>query len=408
MKYSIEWMLAAVVAAGSLAMLGCGGETKESGKSTGACPASAGCCPQAQTEKPDAKSEKKMSVTKESFGKTADGTAVDIYTLANARGVRAKVMTYGATLTTVELPDRKGKIANVTLNMPSIEEYEKGHPYFGAIAGRYANRIARGRFTLDGKEYQLAVNDNENHLHGGVKGFDKKVWKAESFENDKAVGVKLTYESPDDEEHYPGKLTATVVYTLTDDNELKMEYTATTDKPTHVNLTNHAYWNLAGAGSGDVKKHVLMLNADAFLPVDDGLIPLGSPKPVKDTPMDFTKPESIGARLHQVANGPKKRGYDHCYVLNKKPGEELTLAAKVVEPESGRTMEVYTTQPGVQFYSGNFLEGGPRDGDFPPQGGFCLETEHYPDSPNRPEYPSTLLKPGETYRQTTVHKFGVE
>jgi aldose 1-epimerase len=405
MTYPAGRALAAVLTAAALAVVGCDRADTTAAQQPAAVPP---CCAQGETTPTMARSETEMSLKKESFGKTSDGQAVDLYTLTNKHGLKAKVMTYGATLTAVETPDRKGKIENVTLAMPSLAEYEKGHPFFGSVAGRFANRIAKGKFTLDGKEYTLATNDGENHLHGGTKGFDKKVWKAEPIEAGDAVGVKLTYESPDGEEGYPGKLVATVAYTLTDDNELKMDYTATTDKPTHVNLTNHAYWNLGGAGSGDVLGHQLVINADRFVPVDAGLTPLGPLENVKGTPMDFTRPQTIGARIDDVKGGPSHGGYDHCYVLNKTAGEAVTLAARVVEPKSGRVMEVYTTQPGVQLYTGNFLDGGPRSGGYKVHEAFCLETEHYPDSPNHPDYPSTVLKPGETYRETTVHKFSVE
>ena len=346
-----------------------------------------------------------MSIEKTALGKMPDGTQVEQYTLANAAGLRARIMTYGATLKTVEMPGRHGKPDVVTLYLDSLDDYSGGHPFFGSIAGRYANRIAKGKFTLDGVQYTLATNNGPNHLHGGVRGFDKAVWKAEPLEGEGCVGVTLTHTSPDGDEGYPGTLAASVTYTLTADNRLKMEYTAQTDKPTHVNLTNHAYWNLAGAGSGDVLGHELMINADRYLPVDEGLIPLGEPATVKGTPMDFTEPHSIGSRIAQV-----KGGYDHCYVLNKKDGEELTLAARVVEPSSGRRMEVYTTQPGIQLYTGNFLEGRLTVAGKPcgKHYGFCLETEHFPDSPNRPEYPSTVLRPGETYHEVTVHKFSVQ
>jgi len=348
---------------------------------------------------------KNMSIQSKSIGKMQDGTQVDEYTLTNANGLRIRIITYGATLTTVEVPDRHGKLGVVTLYLDSLDGYLAGHPFFGSIAGRYANRIAKGKFTLDGVEYTLATNNGPNHLHGGIKGFDKAVWKAEPAEGEGSVAVKFTHTSPDGDEGYPGTLTASVTYSLTNDNELRMEYTAQTDKPTHVNLTNHAYWNLAGAGSGDVLGHELMLNADRYLPVDEGLIPLGEPASVKGTPMDFTEPHTIGSRIARVEG----LGYDHCYVLNKKRGGELSLAARVVEPKSGRVMEVYTTQPGIQLYTGNFLDGHPIVAGKPCKKhyGFCLETEHYPDSPNRPEYPSTVLRPGETYHEVTVHRFSV-
>ncbi len=343
-----------------------------------------------------------MSVEKEPFGKTRDGSGVDLYTLSSPGGITVKVMTFGATLVSVQVPDREGERGEVTLNMDSFAEYAKGHPCFGSICGRYANRIAGGKFTLDGVEYTLARNNGPNHLHGGRVGFDKVSWAAEPVEGKGSVGVKLTYISRDGEEGYPGTLTATVTYTLTADNQLKMDYTAVTDKPTVLNLTNHAYWNLAG--SGDVLGHELRLHADRYLPVDPGLIPLGELKPVQGTPMDFTKPMTIGSRIGQVPGG-----YDHCYVLNKgKPGE-LSLAARLSDPKSGRVMEVFTTQPGVQIYTANGLNmkkpGGVVYGR---HYGVCLETQHFPDSPNKPDFPPTVLRPGETFRETTIHKFGVQ
>lgn len=347
----------------------------------------------------------KMSIEKQTIGKTPDGTEVDQYTLTNSNGLKVQIITYGAMITSVEVPDRNGNFENVTLYRDTLEDYLAGHPFFGCVVGRYANRIAKGKFTLDGTEYTLATNNGPNHLHGGVKGFDKYVWKAEPKSGDGSVGVTFSHLSPDGDEGYPGELKATVTYSLTDNNELKMEYTATTDKPTVVNLTNHAYWNLAGAGSGDVLGHELMLCADRFLPVDDGLIPLGPPESVQDTPMDFTEPKTIGARIDQVEGG-----YDHCYVLNKKEGERMSLAARVVEPKSGRVMEVSTTQPAVQLYTGNFLDGAISGGGvaYKKHDGFCLETQHFPDSPNHPEYPSTVLRPGQKYHELTVHKFSVQ
>ncbi len=348
-----------------------------------------------------------MSITKKSFGKTPDGTEVDLYTLANANGLTVEVMTYGATITSVETPDRNGKSENITLGMNSLDEYIAGHPFFGSIAGRFANRIAGGRFTIDGTQYTLATNNNQNHLHGGEVGFDKKVWAAETTEEDGAVALRLTYESPDGEEGYPGTLSVTTTYILSDDDHLMMVYTATTDKSTHVNLTNHAYWNLGGQDSGKILDHELIIDADNYLAVDEGSIPLGPLSPVKGTEMDFSELATIGSRIDQTDSG-----YDHCYVLNKEPDDlatkMLTPAAMVHDPASGRTMEVFTTQPGVQLYTANFLDGGPRSGGFSNHTGFCLETQHYPDSPNRPEFPSTLLKPGETYEEVTVHRFGVK
>jgi aldose 1-epimerase len=351
-----------------------------------------------------------MSVTKTPYGKLPDGAEVELYTLTNSNGLKVKIMTYGATITEVDVPDRKGKIENVTLYRDSLADYVKDTSYFGATVGRYANRIAKGKFKLDGKEYALAVNNGNNHLHGGNKGFNKVVWKATPIQpKGSLVGVVFTYESPDGEEHYPGNLSAKVTYRLTNDNELKTEYEATTDKPTIVNLTNHAYWNLAGAGSGDVLGHEMQIDADRYLPIED-FIPVGAPAPVKDTPMDFTTPKTIGSRIEQLGTG-KNDGYDHCYVLNKKEGgERLSLAARVVEPASGRVMEIYTTQPGIQFYSGNFLDGSVTAGGkkYEKHFAFCLETEHYPDSPNRPDYPPTVLRPGQTYKETTVYKFSVQ
>lgn len=346
-----------------------------------------------------------MEIKKEPFGK-AEGKEVDLYTLTNRNGLRVKIMTYGATITAVETPDRHGRMDNITLYLETLDDYLKGHPFFGSTAGRYANRIAFGRFTIDGVTYQLAINNNRHHLHGGRKGFDKYVWRAEPIRGEDFVGVVFSHTSPDGDENYPGTLQAKATYTLTNQNELRMVFEATTDKPTHVNLCNHAYWNLAGAGSGTILDHIMMLNADKYVPVDKELIPLGDPQPVQGTPMDFlTEPKTIGSRIEQVPGG----GYDHCYVLVKDAPGKMTLAARVVEPKSGRVMEVFTTQPGVQFYTGNFLDGTLRAGGhaYQKHAGFCLETEHFPDSPNRPSYPSTLLRPGQTYREETIHKFSL-
>lgn len=349
--------------------------------------------------------EGKMKIEKTVFGKMPDGKPVDVYTLCAPNGMRVQVMTYGATLVGVDVPDRTGKLENVTLHLATLEDYLAGHPFFGSVAGRYANRIAKGRFTLDGKQYQLPVNNGVNHLHGGPQGFDKAVWTARPREQVDEISLELTHVSPDGDAGYPGTLRATVTYSLSRDGQLKFDYTATTDKATPVNLTNHAYWNLGGCRSGTILDHQLQINADRYLPVDEGLIPLGELRPVKGTPMDFTRPEKIGARIAKVPGG-----YDHCYVINQRHPGELTLAARAVDPGSGRTMEVYTTEPGVQLYTGNFLDGTKGIGGYtyPKHAAFCLETEHFPDSPNRPEYPSTILLPGQVYRHTTIHKFGVQ
>jgi aldose 1-epimerase len=346
-----------------------------------------------------------MNVQKQQWGVMPDGACVDLYTLANAHGLKVKIMTYGATITSVETPDRDGRSANVTLFLDTFSDYLRGHPYIGSTVGRCANRIAKGKFTLDGKEYALAANIDGNHLHGGVQGFDKKIWKAQPVQTAEAAGVAFHYVSPDGEEGYPGALAANVTYRLTDRNELKMEYAATADKPTVVNLTNHAYWNLAGAGSGDILGHEAAIQADGYLPVADGFIPLGEIASVKNTPLDFvSRPMTIGSRIAEVQGG-----YDHCYVLNKKGGEKISLAARVVEPRTGRVMEVYTDQPGVQFYTANFLDGALSGGGvkYEKHAGFCLETQHFPDSPNRPNFPSVVLRPGETYTHVTIHRFGV-
>jgi aldose 1-epimerase len=353
----------------------------------------------------------KMSVTKEAYSKLPDGTQIEQYTLSNANGLKVKIITYGAIITAVETPDRNGKVENITLHRDSLAGYleldkdgKPTTPHFGSTIGRYGNRIAKGRFTLEGKEYKLAINNAPNSLHGGEKGFDRVVWKAEPVQSPGAAGVVFRYTSPDGEEGYPGTLDVKVIYSLTDKDELKMDFEAKTDKTTVLNLTNHAYWNLAGAGRGDVLKHELMLNADRFLPVDSTQIPLGRLDPVKGTPMDFTSPKAVGKDIAKVEGG-----YDHCYALLRK-GDGLSLAARVTEPTSGRVMEIYTTQPGIQFYTGNHLDGTIRaDGKtYEKQYALCLEAQHYPDSPNQKDFPTTVLKPGETYKQTTVHKFSVQ
>jgi len=345
-----------------------------------------------------------MEVKREIFGRLADGTAVDIYTFTNTSGIEARVMTYGATLVSLRLPDRKGVFADVNLGFDNLEGYLGTHPYFGVIVGRYANRIAKGRFTLDGVEYALAQNNNGNSLHGGLKGFDKVVWKAEPVQAADGVGVKLTYLSKDREEGYPGNLSVTVVYMLTNADELKISYEAETDMKTPLNLTNHAYWNFKGEGNGDVLGHVVRLEADKYTAVDSAanLIPTGEIAVVAGTPLDFTAPHAIGERIAQVEGG-----YDHNFVL-RSGGGALVLAARVEEPGSGRTMEITTDQPAIQLYSGNFLDGtvvGKGGKAYRKHFGFCLETQHFPDSPNHPNFPSTILEPGQKYRTVTVHKF---
>jgi len=381
-KFRIGFVFSAIAVI--LFVLGCKEKTETAEKST------------------EAKEQAKMSITKESFGKMPDGKQVDLYTLTNANDIQARISTYGATLASLQLPDRQGNLADVALGFDTLEGYFSDHPYFGVTVGRYANRIGGAKFTLNGVEYELAANNGPNHLHGGIKGFDKVLWEAEQIQNPDEVGVKLTYMSKDGEEGYQGNLACVVTYTLNNDNELKISYEAVTDKTTVVNLTNHTYWNLAGQGNGDILDHELMINADKFTPVNDELIPTGEIKSVKDTPMDFTEPTPIGSRIDQVPGG-----YDHNYVLNR-TGQGLSLCARVYEPTSGRVLEIHTVEPGVQFYSGNFLDGtikGKSGKVYKKHYGFCLETQHFPDSPNQPEFPSVVLEPGQKYETVTVHRF---
>lgn len=355
--------------------------------------------------------QKDKGITKSSFGETQDGQRVDLYTLVNANGVVARITTFGGIVTELHVPDRNGEFADVVLGFDSLEGYQDEHPYFGALIGRYGNRIAMGRFTLDSKTYTLAQNNDDNHLHGGLLGFDKKVWDAETKERADAVGLQLTYISPDGEEGYPGTLHSKVTYWLTDDNALVIQYLAETDAATPINLTNHSYFNLKGQGNGDILDHEVMINADHYTPVDATLIPTGELAPVAGTPFDFREPTSIGARINadhaQIEYG---LGYDHNYVLNNNTGK-LELAARVTEATTGRIMEVYTTEPGMQFYTGNFLDGTltGKDGKvYEYRYGFCMETQHFPDSPNQPNFPSTILRPWELYTQTTIYKFSTE
>ncbi|MBN1813333.1 MAG: galactose mutarotase [Anaerolineae bacterium] len=349
-----------------------------------------------------------MNIKKEPFGKMADGTPVDLYTLTNASGLQAKITTYGGAVVSLLVPDRDGKLGDVALGFETLEGYIHQSFYIGCIAGRYANRIAKGKFTLDGVGYTLAQNDGNNHLHGGVKGFDKVVWNAQKKSDDAGMGLGLTYLSKDGEEGYPGNLSAKVVYTLTDDDELRIDYQATTDQDTIVNLTNHTYFNLADGGAGDILGHELMINADRFTPVDSTQITTGELRSVASTPMDFRQMTAIGARIGQDDEQLRfGLGYDHNWVLNKSD-DALALAAKLQEPTTGRVMEVYTAEPGIQFYSGNFLDGtatGKGGKVYHYRHGLCLETQHFPDSPNQPGFPSTVLRPGKTYQTTTVYRF---
>lgn len=348
------------------------------------------------------------SVTKASFGKTADGENVDLYTLRNTKGVEAKITNLGGILVSLKVPDKNGKFDDVVLGFNDLDSYLKPHPYFGALIGRYGNRIAKGRFTLDGVEYKLAVNNGENTLHGGIKGFDKVIWTGRESKTTAGPAVTLTYLSKDGEEGYPGNLNVTVVYTLTNNNELKIDYSATTDKDTVINLTHHSYFNLAGEGNGDILNHRVMINGTRFLPTDAGSIPTGELRNVSGTPFDFRKMFAIGARINQDEEQLKLgNGYDHTWIINGRPGT-LRLAAQAFEPTSGRRMQVWTTEPGMQFYTGNFLDGtltGKSGKIYQRRYGFCFETQHYPDSPNHPAFPTTTLKKGATYRSTTIYRF---
>jgi aldose 1-epimerase len=353
----------------------------------------------------------KQGVKKESFGTLPDGTPVDIYTMTNAQGMEIRATNYGGIVVSLRVPDKKGNLEDIALGFDDLKGYLTSSPYFGTIIGRYGNRIANGKFTLEGREYTLAKNNGPNSIHGGLKGFDKVVWHAEPFQNDAGVGIILTYTSKDGEEGYPGNLKTKVTYTLTDKNEWIIDYDAATDKATPVNLTQHTYFNLAGEGKGDVLAHTLKLNTSRFAPVDQNLIPTGELRPVKGTPMDFTQPTPIGARIdadyEQLRFG---HGYDHNFVLDGK-GSDSVLAARVKEPTSGRVLEVYTTEPGLQFYSGNFLDGtitGKQGHIYKQRYAFCLETQHFPDSPNHPDFPTTILKPGQKYQSRTIYKMSTE
>jgi aldose 1-epimerase len=351
-------------------------------------------------------------IEKSAFGKTPDGESVDLYLLTNNSGAQASITNYGGIVVSLKVPDKAGKLGNVVLGYDSIDGYVKDSAYFGALIGRYGNRIAHGKFSIDGVTYTLAKNNGENSLHGGLKGFNKMIWQARPVTTKEGPALELKYSSKDGEEGYPGNLSVTVVYTLTNRNELRIEYSATTDKKSVVNLTNHCYFNLTGSGANDILGHLLTLKADEFTPVDAGLIPTGELRKVQGTPFDFRQPVAIGARIGQDDEQLKLgKGYDHNFVLSKtKPGS-LEMAALVTEPTSGRVMEVWTTEPGVQFYSGNFLDGtihGKGGQVYQQRSGFSLETQHFPDSPNQARFPSTLLMPGERYHTITVYKFSAK
>jgi len=353
----------------------------------------------------------KHAIKKEAFGKMPDSNPVEVYTLTNSHGLEARIMNFGGIVLSLRVPDRNGKLDDVVLGFDSLEPYLTNDPHFGSIIGRYANRIANGKFTLDGVEYTLPKNNGPNTLHGGVKGFDKVLWQAEPSESENGVALVLRYNSKNGEEGFPGNLKTKVTYTLTDSDELAIDYEATTDKATPVNLTSHGYFNLAGQGTGDVLAHELLINAERFTPVDKNLIPTGELRPLQGTPLDFTKATPIGARINDnYEQLVLARGYDHNFVINRKESG-LELAARVHEPSTGRVLEIYTTEPGVQFYSANFLDGtltGKQGRVYKQHYAFCLETQHFPDSPNHPSFPSTILKPGQTYHSRTVYKFSAD
>lgn len=339
-----------------------------------------------------------MTISRQEFGTTAEGQPVTRYRLTNAHGNRVDLINYGAIIVGVEVPDRIGTLANINLNFPTLEGYLGRHAYLGATVGRYCNRIAAGKFELDGQTYSLAVNNGPNHLHGGTVGFDKLMWDAQEIESGGESAIRFTTESPDGQEGYPGTLQLIAEYSWNDANELSYTFQATTDKPTVLNMTNHSYWNLGGVGSGNVFDHRVELNSDKSLEVDDTLIPTGKIHSVANTPLDFREPTRIGDRIDQL---PATKGYDHCFVIKGKPGR-LRKAGSVLDVTSGRKMEVLTTQPGVQLYTGNHL-----GGEYRPYSGLCLETQHYPDSPNRKKFPTTRLDPGEEFEEKTVHRFSV-
>ena len=384
MKQTCQWIKITSALLGAAALLGCSSTSKQS------------------TLSPPSRAE---------FGKMPDGTPVDIYTLRNSKGAEARIMTYGGIVVSLKVPDRDGKMGDVVWGFDNLQGYlsKPPPPYFGALIGRYGNRIAKGKFTLDGKTYNLPINNDPNSLHGGTNGFDKVVWTAVSSVSSSGPTLQLSYLSKDGDQGYPGNLKVTATYTLTEDNSLKLQFTATTDKDTVVNLTHHSYFNLAG--SGDILNHTVMMPADTFTPVDSTLIPTGELKPVAGTPFDFRTATAIGARINQTNEQLGfGQGYDHNWVINKPLGK-LGLMARVYEPTSGRVMEVSSDEPGLQFYSGNFLDGtltGKGGQVYKIRSAFCMEPQHYPDSPNHPQFPSTVLKPGQTFHNTIIYKFSVQ
>lgn len=359
------------------------------------------------------KAQAESKMRKQAFGTTDDGREVDLYTLTNKNGMEARITNFGGILVSLKVPDRKGNLQDIVLGYDSLDGYKDNKSYLGSTIGRYGNRIAHGQFTLDGKTYNVPKNDGGNSLHGGTTGFNKRFWNAKDVSSKGVEALELTYLSKDGEEGYPGNLTVKVVYSVPENkNEVKIDYSATTDKDTVLNLTNHSYFNLSGQGNGDILKHELMLNASRFTPVDSTLIPTGELRSVKGTPFDFLHSTAIGARINDDNEQLKfGRGYDHNWVLDAGAKHSLSLAARAYDPESGRVLEVLTTEPGIQFYSGNFLDGSitGKDGKFyKHRYAFCLETQHFPDSPNHPDFPTTVLKPGEHYHSTTVFRFSAK
>ncbi|MFC1481653.1 aldose epimerase family protein [Candidatus Neomarinimicrobiota bacterium] len=350
-------------------------------------------------------------IMKANFGQI-EGASVDVYTLTNANGCELKITNYGCIIVSLKVPDKNGQLSDVVLGYDTLDEYIANNPYFGAVVGRYGNRIGAAKFTLDNVEYKLAVNDGENHLHGGLKGFDKVLWAGAEFSSEEGPAVKFSYLSPDGEEGYPGNLKAEITYTLTNDNELKIDYRATTDKKTVINLTHHSYFNLAGAGNGDILGHKMTIKADHFIPIDKGLIPTGELQPVDGTPLDFRVATAIGERIDQGTEQLEfGGGYDHCWVLVKSSEKAFERGVEVHEPVSGRVMELLTTEPSVQFYSGNFLDGsniGKGGKAYNYRTAIALEAQHYPDSPNQPQFPSVVLEPGQEYSKSTVYRFSVK